>query len=113
MITSITEQLKMHCPNALFTIVTNQVDMMCHIARQIAPNMKVIGLSGGVDLSRLKQATKEILGLECDGLMIGYHNANMTPLIKSLKTTTGQTIFPILSKEEEFSDDEIQEEFLT
>jgi malate/lactate dehydrogenase/phosphoglycolate phosphatase-like HAD superfamily hydrolase len=113
MIINITEQLKEYCPNALFVIVTNQVDMMCCISRQVAPNMEIIGLSGGVDSSRLKQITKEILGLDCDGLMIGFHNVNMTPLTKSLKTEDGQTIFPLMAKEEEFSDEELQEEFLS
>lgn len=113
MITEITQQLRLHCPEALFTIVTNQVDTMCYAARQVAPDMKIIGLSGGVDSSRLKQTTKEVLGLDCEGLMIGFHNVSMTPLTKSLKTTAGQTVFPLIAEEDEFSDEELQEEFLS
>ena len=38
--------------------------MMCHTARQIAKDMNIIGLTGGVDSARLKQNIKDILGVE-------------------------------------------------
>ena len=105
LIKDITSQLNKYCPKALFLIVTNQVDMMCHIARQIAKGMNIIGLTGGVDSARLKQNIKDILGLDSTGFMIGYHNNSMIPLIKSIKTNNGKYIFPLISKEIEFSED--------
>ena len=79
---------------------------MCHIARQIAKDMKIIGLTGGVDSARLKQNIKNILGLNSTGYIIGYHNEGMIPIIKSLKTGDDKFIFPLISKEIEFSEDE-------
>lgn len=111
MIEQLTLKLKENCPNALFTIVTNQVDIMSHVARKNAPEMQIIGLSGGVDSSRLKQVIREQLGVESSGVMIGFHNGSMTPLTKSIKTQD-KLIFPLLAGEEVFSDDDLQEEFL-
>ena len=37
--------------------------------------------------------------------MIGYHNESMIPIIKSLKTKDGKAIFPLISKDIEFSED--------
>lgn len=64
LIKDITSKLNKFCPKTLFLIVTNQVDMICHIARQIAKDMNIIGLTGGVDSARLKQNIKDILGVE-------------------------------------------------
>ena len=106
LIEDITSQLNEYCSNVVFLIVTNQVDMMCHIARQIGKNMNIMGLTGGVDSARLKQSIKNILGIESTGYMIGYHNESMIPIIKSLKTKSeNKLIFPLISKEIEFTED--------
>lgn len=113
LIKDITSKLNKYCPNTLFLIATNQVDMMCHIARQIAKDMIIIGLTGGVDSARLKQNIKDILGLESTGYMIGYHNESMLPIIKSIKTKDEKLIFPLLLKNIEFSEDkDLQTEFM-
>ena len=112
LISEITSNLNKYCPKTLFLIVTNQVDMMCHIARTIAKDMNIIGLSGGVDSSRLKQKIKDIYGLNSNGYMIGFHNESMIPIIKSIKTIDGKNIFPLISEEIIFSEDkDLQEEF--
>ena len=112
LIKDISSKLNQYCPNALFLIATNQVDMMCQAARQIARNMNIIGLTGGVDSARLRQIIKDILGLESTGYMIGYHNESMIPIIKSIKIKDEKLIFPLLSKEIEFSEDnDLQTEF--
>ena len=112
LIKDITSKLNKFCPKTLFLIVTNQVDMMCHIARQIAKDMNIIGLTGGVDSARLKQNIKDILGVESTGYMIGYHNESMISIIKSIKTKDEKLIFPLLLKNIEFSEDQdLQTEF--
>ena len=57
------KRINEYCPKALVLIVTNQVDMMCHIARNNAKNLNIIGLSGSVDSSRLKQKIKDVMGI--------------------------------------------------
>lgn len=86
--------------------------MMCHIARKLANDMNIIGLNRGVDSSRLKQEIKDVFGLKSTGYMIGFHNENMKPIIKRLKTEDGKNIFPLISEEVDFSEDkDLQEEF--
>ena len=72
---------------------------------------KFIGLSGSVDSTRFKQKIKDIIGIESEALMIGYHNSTMIPIIKSLKNKDGKNIFPLLSKETVLEDKELQKEF--
>lgn len=102
MIRDITKKLETYCPEALLFIATNQVDMMCNIARESAPKMNIIGLTGAVDSTRLKQVLKEKTELQrVEGTMVGFHNGSMTPLINSIKNGQGELLFPLLSKEVE------------
>ena len=109
MISNISKQLNAYCPNALFLIVTNQIDVMCHIARKSAPKMqKSLGLSGAVDSARLRQVINDTTGLKnSNGYMIGSHNDDMTPVIQSIKTKNGKNIFPLLSKENDNKSNDI------
>ena len=111
MIKKIFMQLNTFCPKALALILTNQVDMMCHISRSIAKDMNIIGLSGAVDSTRLRQNIKSEIGLSSNGLMIGYHNSSMTPILKSLTMSTGKNIFPVISGDVKFSDSGLEKEF--
>lgn len=100
MIIDITNEIIKYCPSSLMIIVTNQTDHMCKIARQLAPNMNILGLSGAVDSTRFQYIMKDNLGIECEGFIIGYHNKNMFPLLNSIKSKEdGRLIFPLLSQE--------------
>jgi phosphoglycolate phosphatase-like HAD superfamily hydrolase/malate/lactate dehydrogenase len=105
MVRDIAARLQEHCPDALLLVVTNQVDMICHVARAAAPRMEIIGLTGGVDSARARQVLSAT-----SGLMAGFHNATMTPLVESFTTATGR-LFPVLAGDVEFSDDELQADF--
>lgn len=111
MIIELTQKMNNYCPKTLVLIVTNQVDMMCHIARNYSKDLNIIGLSGSVDSTRIKQKIKDVMGIESEGIMIGFHNSTMIPIIKSLKNKDGKNIFPFLSKEIVLDDKEIQKEF--
>jgi len=90
-------------------MVTNQVDMMCAVVRKVAPILKVIGMSGGVDSSRLRQVIQEELHVSASGFMIGFHNGSMTPLIKSIRSQ-GKAVFPTLAGENDHADEKTLEE---
>lgn len=111
MIIELSQKINKFCPKTLVLIVTNQVDMMCHIARNNAKDLNFIGLSGSVDSTRFKQKIKDIMGIESEALMIGFHNSTMIPIIKSLKNKDGKNIFPLLSKEKVLEDKDLQKEF--
>ena len=111
MIIELSQKINKYCPKTLVLIVTNQVDMMCHIARNNAKDLNFIGLSGSVDSTRFKQKIKDIMGIESEALMIGFHNSTMIPIIKSLKSKDGKNIFPLISKEIVLEDKDNQKEF--
>ncbi len=97
MIKNIFTELEKYCPNALSLVVTNQVDTMCQVARENASSLEIIGLTGAVDSTRLKQNIKETTGKESEGFMIGYHNSSMTPMKNSInikidKDTLGEIV---------------------
>lgn len=84
MIKNIFTELEKYCQNALHLIVTNQVDTMCQVARENTNGLKIIGLTGAVDSTRLRQNIKETTDKESEGFMIGYHNSSMTPMKNSI-----------------------------
>ena len=110
MIKNIAIKLNESCPDSLLLMVTNQVDMMCHIARKFASKMKVLGLTGGVDSARLKDVINEEMSVYADSFMIGYHNQYMIPLLKSL-TIRGKPLFPLLTQSISFKEPSTQHLF--
>lgn len=69
MIENIAYQVQLYSPDCLLVLVTNQVDMMCAIAR-----LKVLGLSWPVDSSRLKQIIHNDLNVDIRGYNVSSYN---------------------------------------
>src|SRR2546422_5668747 len=44
-------QIKQHCPNAIVLVVSNPLDVMCWVAKQVTgfPRERVIGMAGALD----------------------------------------------------------------
>lgn len=109
MIEDIAQRVQSNAPDCLFVIATNQVDMMCEVARLKAPKLKTIGITGCVDSSRMKQIIKSDFGLEASCFMVGYHDSSMMPLISSVKVD-GKPLFPFISGAINLNDDQIASE---
>lgn len=99
LIINIAMEVNKYCPGSLMIICTNQVDHMCYIARKVAPNVNVLGLSGAVDSPRLRNIIFNKYGVHCQGFIIGHHSNNMFPLLNSIKTKENNLLFPSLCKE--------------
>lgn len=91
MIYNIATEINKNCPDAKLLLLTNQVDTMCHVARQPMNPNNVVGLTGMVDSTRLKQNLRESNdGKLPEGInptqlmMIGYHNSDMIPLLPEI-----------------------------
>lgn len=92
MIQDIFTKLDQYCQNAVALIVTNQVDMMCNVARKCSKKMRVYGLTGAVDSTRFIQASESIVGEQLKCYMTCYHNNDMLPIKSSIKCiSTGET----------------------
>src|SRR2546425_9862079 len=48
-------QIKQHCPNAIVLVVSNPLDVMCWVAKQVTgvPRERGIGMAGGLDTARV------------------------------------------------------------
>lgn len=90
-------------PNAIFIVVSNPLDIMCHVAQKVSglPHRRVIGLSGALDSSRLKYYIAEAAGVSphtVDALVLGEHGDSMVALTR-LATIGGVPAHDLLSKE--------------
>lgn len=81
----ITEQLTKFSPNAIFIVVTNPLDAMCHVVKEVSgfPRERVIGMAGMLDTARYKTFIAMELGVSVEdvhGIVLGGHGDEMVPL---------------------------------
>lgn len=81
----VAEAVRAFCPEAIFIIVTNPVDVMTYYAWKISglPRKRVFGLAGVLDSSRMAFFIAEAAGVsvqDVNALVIGGHGDKMLPL---------------------------------
>lgn len=81
---------KKHCPDALFLLVTNPVDVLLSAAQDILqwPRERVFGMGSSHDSARLTDLLMERGVADADGVILGEHGETMFP-VPSLSTGTG------------------------
>ena len=100
---SVVEQSAAHSPNAIFIIVTNPLDAMCHVAleaSEFAPE-RVIGMAGVLDSARFRSFIAEELGVSVTSthaFVLGGHGDTMVPLPR-YSTAGGVPITELLTPE--------------
>ncbi|MCA1904987.1 MAG: malate dehydrogenase [Desulfarculus sp.] len=72
-------------PNAVFIIVSNPLDAMCHVALKACgfPPQRVIGMAGVLDSARFRYFIAEALDVSvenCHAFVLGGHGDTMVPL---------------------------------
>ena len=72
-------------PNAVFIIVSNPLDAMCHVALKACgfPSQRVIGMAGVLDSARFRYFIAEALDVSvenCHAFVLGGHGDTMVPL---------------------------------
>jgi malate dehydrogenase len=81
----VTEELVKFSPNAIIIVVTNPLDAMCHVVKQVSgfPRERVIGQAGALDTARYKTFIAMELGVSVEdisGIVLGGHGDDMVPL---------------------------------
>lgn len=81
----ITEKLAKFSPNSIMIVVTNPLDAMCHVVKEISgfPRERVIGQAGALDTARYKAFIAMELGVSVEdvhGIVLGGHGDEMVPL---------------------------------
>jgi malate dehydrogenase len=96
-------ELVARSPNIILLLVTNPLDAMVHVARQVSglPKSRVLGMAGVLDTARLRSFVAEELnvpGTNVQAMVLGGHGDTMVPLVRQT-TVTGTPITDRLSAE--------------
>ena len=78
-------RIKNLAPDAIVIMVTNPIEAMCHVVKQITgfPSERIIGQAGALDTTRYKTFIAMELGVsvkDVNGMVIGGHGDAMVPL---------------------------------
>jgi malate dehydrogenase len=100
---SATEQVVKYSPNAILILVTNPLDAMCWVARQVSKfaRNRIIGMAGVLDTARYRTFIAMELGVSVDNitaLVLGGHGDTMVPIVR-LTTVGGIPITELLPAE--------------
>src|SRR5436189_4470390 len=95
-------QIKQHCPKAIVVVVSNPLDVMCWVTKQVTgfPRERVIGMAGVLDTARYRSFLAEALDVsvrDIQAMVLGGHGDTMVPLI-SYTTVSGIPVTQLLDK---------------
>src|SRR5262249_56061091 len=98
------EQVVAQSPDVIVIVVSNQLDAMCHVARNVSgwPKQRVFGMAGILDTARFstfiawktQSSVKDVTAM-----VLGGHGDQMVPVVSA--TTVGGTPLPKLVPEDE------------
>lgn len=79
------EGIKQYAPNSVVIIVSNPLDAMCTVAKQVLgfPRERVIGMAGVLDSARFRSFIAEALNVsvkDVHGFTLGGHGDTMVPM---------------------------------
>ena len=89
---SVTEEAIRHSPDAILIIVSNPLDAMCHVAKNVSkwPKERVFGMAGILDTARfstfIAQETRSSVK-DVTAMVLGGHGDQMVPVVSA--TTVG------------------------
>lgn len=84
-VSKVTAELVKYSPNSIIIVVTNPLDAMCHVVKQVSgfPRERIIGQAGALDTARYKTFIAMELGVSVEdvhGIVLGGHGDEMVPL---------------------------------
>jgi malate dehydrogenase len=93
---SVSQEIKKCSPNAIVVVVSNPLDVMCYVAKQVTgfPRERVFGMAGVLDTARFRTFLSEAAGVsvqDIQAMVLGGHGDSMVPLI----STTNVSGIPI------------------
>jgi malate dehydrogenase len=99
---SVAEQIKQSSPNAILIIVSNPLDVMCYVAKEVTgfPRERVLGMAGVLDTARYRgfRRSPRRLRPRHQAMVLGGHGDTMVPLI-SYTSVSGIPVTQLMSKE--------------
>ncbi len=88
-IAGVAEQIKLHSPNAIIVMVTNPLDVMAYVAKEVTgfPRERVIGMAGILDTARFRSFIAMELDVSVEdiqALVLGGHGDSMVPIVSTV-----------------------------
>jgi malate dehydrogenase len=98
----VSEQIKATSPNAIVIVVSNPLDVMCYVAKQVTgfPRERVLGMAGVLDTARYRAFIAEALDVsvrDIQAMVLGGHGDTMVPLI-SYTTVSGIPVTQLMDR---------------
>src|SRR5881296_1127756 len=98
----VSQQIKQHCPHAIVVVVSNPLDVMCWVTKQVTgfPRERVIGMAGVLDTARYRAFLAEALDVSVEdiqAMVLGGHGDTMVPLV-SYTTVSGIPVGQLLDQ---------------
>lgn len=98
----VAQQIKQHCPQAIVVVVSNPLDVMCWVTKQVTgfARERVIGMAGVLDSARFRAFLAEALDVSVEdiqAMVLGGHGDTMVPLV-SYTTVSGIPVSQLLEK---------------
>jgi malate dehydrogenase len=99
---SVSEEIKKTSPNAIIIVVSNPLDVMCYVAKQVTgfPRERVLGMAGVLDTARYRGFLAEALDVsvrDIQAMVLGGHGDTMVPLI-SYTSVSGIPVTQLMDK---------------
>lgn len=99
----VSENIKRYAPESIVVVVSNPLDAMCHVVKQITgfPRERIIGQAGALDTARYKTFISMELGVSVEdihGIVLGGHGDTMVPLPRHT-SVAGIPITELMSEE--------------
>ncbi len=93
---TVVRELVSRSPNIILILVTNPLDAMVHVARQVSglPKSRVLGMAGVLDTARLRSFVAEELhvpGTDVEAMVLGGHGDTMVPLFAKRQSPAGRS----------------------
>lgn len=99
----VAEQIRKSSPEAILIIVSNPLDVMCYVAKQVTdfPRERVLGMAGVLDTARYRSFLAEALDVsvrDIQAMVLGGHGDTMVPLI-SYTSVSGIPITQLMARD--------------
>jgi len=98
----VSEQIKRASPGAIVVVISNPLDVMCWVTKQVTgfPRERVFGMAGVLDTARYRAFLAEALDVsvaDIQAMVLGGHGDTMVPLV-SCTTVSGIPVTQLLDK---------------
>ena len=100
---SVAREIKRVAPQSIIVVVSNPLDVMCHVAMKESgfPRERVIGMAGVLDTARYRSFLAEALDVSVEdiqAMVLGGHGDTMVPLV-NYTTVSGIPITQLMPRE--------------